>query len=77
MVKFIVNLKTVDDVNDFMKVVQNIDEDADASTADCGYIVDAKSLVGLISLNFAKPITISINTSDESIVDRFKQWITN
>lgn len=75
MVKFTVNLKSLDDVNDFIDEIKNLDADADASTAGCSYIVDAKSLMGLISLNFANPIIISVNTDNATVIDKFRKWM--
>ena len=45
------------------------------------YIVDAKSLMGVISAGFGRKCSVSINTDDSGILDKFmedmKMWRNN
>lgn len=74
MVRFKIRLQTMDDVNEFEDILNSVNEDADATAPGCSYIVDAKSLMGLLTLNFANPIEISINGDDASVIDKFNKW---
>ena len=75
MIKTVIKLNSLDDINEFEKELTKVNADVDASTKNCGYIVDAKSLMGLISLNTTKPITITINADDDSLIEHFRKWM--
>ena len=55
-------LKSIDDVKSFVNIVIKYDFDVDLSSER--YIVDAKSIMGIFSLDLSKPITVSIYTED-------------
>ena len=72
MVKCEVLLNTVDKIADFIKVASRIEEDVDLVKGR--YTVDAKSVVGVFTLDLSKEAKIIIHTDDESILDKFSEW---
>lgn len=75
MIKTVIKLNSLDDINEFENELTKVNADVDASTKNCGYIVDAKSLMGLISLNTTEPIMITINANDASLIEHFRKWM--
>ena len=75
MIKTVIKLNSLDDINEFENELTKVNADVDASTENCGYIVDAKSLMGLISLNTTEPIMITINADDASLIEHFRKWM--
>ena len=57
-----ITLKTINDVKDFVNIVNKYDFDVDLSTGR--YVVDAKSIMGIFSLDLSKPIKVEIQTDD-------------
>lgn len=66
-----VQLRTVKDVMDFVKESSTFEEDIDISSGR--YIIDAKSIMGIFSLDLAKPINVEIHSIDELVCEDFKQ----
>lgn len=59
-----VRLRSVDDVKDFVRVVNRFPYDVDMVSGH--YVVDAKSIMGIFSLELDKPITLEIRQDDPS-----------
>lgn len=57
-----INLKMAGDVKDFVNIVSQYDYDIDLRSGR--YVVDAKSLLGIFSLDLSKPITMEIHEDD-------------
>lgn len=57
-----ITLKTINDVKDFVNIVNKYDFDVDLSTGR--YVVDAKSIMGIFSLDLSKPIKVEIQAND-------------
>ena len=55
-------LNTIDDVKSFVNLVTKYDFDVDLSSER--YVVDAKSIMGIFSLDLSKPITVKVYSSD-------------
>lgn len=71
-----VNLNNTEKVKNFSNKVFNIDETIDLKSGR--YIVDAKSTMGIFSLNLSKDLTMVIHASDEraeEIKDILKEFI--
>lgn len=62
MKSFNIQLKSINDVKDFVNVVNRYDFDVDLSSGR--YIVDAKSIMGIFSLDLSKPIKVDVHTDD-------------
>ncbi|MBE6826724.1 MAG: HPr family phosphocarrier protein [Oscillospiraceae bacterium] len=68
-----VALKAIDDVKDFVNAVLRFDFDIDLVSGR--YAVDAKSIMGIFSLDLSKPIELRAYTDDAeemlAVLDRF------
>ncbi len=60
MVRFTVQFKSITDVKDFVHTVNLYPYDVDLSSGR--YVVDAKSIMGIFSLELQRPITIEIHS---------------
>ncbi len=58
-----IKLETINDVKNFVSAVTTFECDFDI-VAD-RYVVDAKSIMGIFSLDLSKPLALQINTDDE------------
>lgn len=58
MKKYSIMLKTIDDIKLFASAAQSVDTELDLSSGR--YVVDAKSIMGIFSLDLSKPITLSV-----------------
>ena len=63
MTRFTVQFKSITDVKEFVRIVNKYPYDVDLSSGR--YVVDAKSIMGIFSLELQKPINIEIH-ADES-----------
>ena len=55
-------LTSINDVKNFVNIVNNYDFDVDLVSGR--YVVDAKSIMGIFSLDLSKPIKVEIPTDD-------------
>ena len=62
MTSLFINLKTIDDVKDFVKKANTVSYEADLSIGK--YTIDAKSIMGIFSLDLSRPLTLSIHSDD-------------
>lgn len=67
-----IRLATIADVRDFVNIVNRTDCDIDLVSGR--YVVDAKSIMGIFSLDLMNPIELTAQTEDEAILkDLFNQ----
>ncbi|NMB32755.1 MAG: HPr family phosphocarrier protein [Clostridium sp.] len=64
MKSFNVSLKSITDVKDFVNIVNKFDFDIDLTSGR--YVVDAKSIMGIFSLDLSKPIKVDVHSDDYS-----------
>ena len=64
MIEFEMNLNSTNDVKDFVNTVSRYDFEVDLVSGR--YIVDAKSIMGIFSLDLAKPIKVQVHADDAS-----------
>ena len=57
----LVDLNSIDKVKEFVKLMSEIEDNIDLVSGR--YIVDAKSLLGIFSLDLSKPIKMEFNGS--------------
>lgn len=58
---------------DFSSVVSEYESDIDII---CGrYVIDAKSILGIYTLDLSKEVYVSINTNDKNEIERFNEDI--
>ena len=55
-------LSSINDVKDFVNTVSKYDFDVDLTSGR--YVVDAKSIMGIFSLDLSKPIKVEIHSDD-------------
>ncbi|MDE6596844.1 MAG: HPr family phosphocarrier protein [Oscillospiraceae bacterium] len=71
-----VMLGTINDVKNFVTVVTQCDYDVDLISGR--YAVDAKSIMGIFSLDLSKPIELEAHTDDASaFFAQIKQFIVD
>ena len=55
-------LSSINDVKDFVNIVSTYDFDVDLTSGT--YVVDAKSIMGIFSLDLSKPIKVEVHSDD-------------
>lgn len=55
-------LSSINDVKDFVNAVSKYDFDVDLTSGR--YVVDAKSIMGIFSLDLSKPIKVEVHSDD-------------
>ena len=74
MTKFDIQLASIQDVREFVEIVTMCDVEIDLTSGR--YIVDAKSIMGIFSLDLMKPIGMNIHSDDCSdIVEKLSKFI--
>lgn len=68
-----IKLNTLNDANGFVKAIDKYDYDVDAV---CGrYVIDAKSIMGLLSLGIPKEIDVVLHTNNRDVISKFEDDI--
>jgi phosphocarrier protein HPr len=62
MKAFNIMLRSINDVKDFVNIVNKYDFDVDLTSGR--YVVDAKSIMGIFSLDLSKPIKVEVQLDD-------------
>ena len=75
MKTLVIKLDTINDVKNFVNIVSKYDFDMDLMSGR--YAVDAKSIMGIFSLDLSKPIDLNIHASEDmdSILSILKPYI--
>lgn len=73
MATFEMLLSSINDVKDFVNTVSRFDFDVDLVSGR--YVVDAKSIMGIFSLDLSKPIKVEVHSDDAaefmSLIDKY------
>ena len=73
MKKVTVSLASINDVKSFVNIVSKYDFDVHLISGR--YVVDAKSIMGIFSLDLSKPIDVEVMTDDcDSFIDEIKPF---
>ena len=74
MTKTTVNLQAINDVKEFVNIVMKYDFDIDLVSGR--YAIDAKSIMGIFSLDLSKPIDLNIHTEGgaDDVLEVLKQY---
>jgi phosphocarrier protein HPr len=73
---FNILLKSINDVKDFVNIVNKYDFDVDLTSGR--YIVDAKSIMGIFSLDLSKPIKVEVhNENADSFIHEIQSIIVD
>lgn len=75
--EFTIKLNSMDDAVIISKIAEKYDTDIDIRSCDNHYIVDAKSLMGILSLDLSKPIIVKIKdiSIEEVITKEISKYI--
>ncbi len=57
-----ININTINDVKDFVTIVSRCDYDVDIVSGR--YAIDAKSIMGIFSLDLSKELTLNIHSDN-------------
>lgn len=70
-----ISLNSIDKVKAFVNAVAQFDSDFDLVSGR--YVIDAKSIMGIFSLDLSKPIDLSIHGEEnmDQILDTLKPYI--
>lgn len=60
-----ISLNSIDKVKSFVNDVTKFDTDLDLVSGR--YVIDAKSIMGIFSLDLSKPIDLNIHASNDSV----------
>ncbi len=73
MITFNVLINSIDDVKNFVNIVNRYSCDIDLVSGR--YIVDAKSIMGIFSLDLSNPIKVQVHSEDNAIVEELKPFV--
>lgn len=76
MTKLIVVLNSIEKVRDFINRVSTF-TDTDMDLVHGKYVVDAKSILGIFSLNLSEPLELIIHSTDNTTISNIKNSIKN
>ena len=68
-----ISLNTVEKVKGFVNTLAPLDGDFDLVSDR--YVVDAKSIMGIFSLDLGKPLTLQIHNNEERVLPLLKPYI--
>ena len=68
-----ISLQMAQNVKDFVKVVQDYPYEIDLKSDK--YVVDAKSILGIFSLDLSKPLVVEIHSDNcDDLIEALKQF---
>ena len=68
-----ISLQMAQNVKDFVKIVQDYPYEIDLKSDK--YVVDAKSILGIFSLDLSKPLTVEIHSDDcDDLIEALKKF---
>ncbi len=69
-----ININTINDVKNFVSIVSKCDYDVDIISGR--YAIDAKSIMGIFSLDLSKELTLNIHSdSCADFLDEIKEYV--
>lgn len=74
MKKVMISLNSIDKVKSFVNTISKFDSDFDLISGR--YVIDAKSIMGIFSLDLSQPIELTIHAEDYSeILEAVKPYM--
>lgn len=73
MMKVKISIDSVEKVKNFSAVLAK--EDVECELVEGVHIIDAKSIMGIFSLDLTKPLQLVIHSDDTEILNRLKDFI--
>ena len=75
MIAVKISLNAIDKVKSFVNDISGFNAEFDLVSGR--YVIDAKSIMGIFSLDISKPIDLNIHTDDdEEIMEAIKPYLT-
>lgn len=72
MLELKIKLNIINDIKEFLATVTKIDEDVDLIKGR--YIIDAKSTMGLFTVDLSEPVKIVIHSDNKDFLELFRKW---
>lgn len=69
MKEFYINVNSIEKVKDFCEKANRVECDIELYSGK--YVIDAKSLMGIFSLNISKPLKMVVNSDNVDISELF------
>ena len=71
-----IRLSSIEAVRDFVEIVRKYDSEIDLSSGR--YVVDAKSIMGIFSLDLMNPITLTVHCDNcDDIMESLQSYIVD
>lgn len=69
-----ISLNSIDKVKSFVNEIAQFDYDFDLISGR--YVIDAKSIMGIFSLDLSKPITLNVHTDDtQEVLEKLAPYL--
>lgn len=68
-------LNTIERVKTFIEDIKGIDESTDIDICKGRYVIDARSIMGIFSLDLSKPLLLIIHSDDEDELTLFNEIV--
>ena len=69
MKKFMISLNESQQIKNFVNIISKYSFDIDLKSGR--YVVDAKSILGIFSLDLSKPVELEILSDDDKEIEKF------
>lgn len=73
MTELKIKLAAIDDVKNFVNIATRFNCEIDVVSGR--YVVDAKSIMGLFSLDLSRPLLLKIDSSNEALTNDIKECL--
>lgn len=74
MNKFLIKLDTINDVKEFVNIISLCDYDVDLVSGR--YSIDAKSIMGIFSLDLSRPVELQAHVDNcDDLVEKIKKFV--
>lgn len=72
MLELTIKLNMINDVKEFLNEAHKIDVDIDL--VHNRYVIDAKSTIGIFTLDLSEPVKVVIHSEDYNLLEPFRKW---
>lgn len=72
MIQMKIKFEKVTDVTEFVNEISKLECEADLSSGR--YLINAKSIMGLFTLNLSNPVDLIIHSEDNDLKNKFNKW---